>query len=128
MFVFSSDCIRPRKCNMYCTHTYASLQLALTTYHSWASASSLMPPVSDISVCYRSIPIPEWVPLFRYRTGFGIGILFHSVTGLTGCRTVRHSGIFKNCTKEERCTPCTSLHGCRCILNLLYDVNKPYVQ
>jgi hypothetical protein len=35
---------------------------------------------------------------------FGTGLdaasaLFHSGTGLTGCRTVRHSGILKNCTK-----------------------------
>ncbi len=31
-------------------------------------------------------------PFFRYRTGSGIGITFHSSTGLTGCQTVRHSG------------------------------------
>jgi len=28
--------------------------------------------------------------------------------GLTGCWTVGHSEIFKNCMKEERGTPCTS--------------------
>ncbi len=42
---------------------------------------------------YRSIPVPDWVPLFRYRTGSGIRIFVHSGTGLTGCQTVRHSGI-----------------------------------
>ncbi len=33
-------------------------------------------------------PIPDWVPLFRYQTGSGIGILFHSGTGMTGCRCI----------------------------------------
>jgi hypothetical protein len=37
-------------------------------------------PVSDISVRHLSFPVPDWVPLFRYRTGTGIGILFHSGT------------------------------------------------
>ncbi len=30
--------------------------------------------VSNISVRYRSIPFPDWVPLSRYKTGSGIGI------------------------------------------------------
>ncbi len=50
-------------------------------------------PASYISVRYRSIPLPDWVPLFRYRTGSGIVISDHSSTGLTECRTVQHSGI-----------------------------------
>jgi hypothetical protein len=50
-------------------------------------------PASCISVRYRSIPVPDWVPLFRYPTGSGIGFFVHSGTGLTGLRTVRHSGI-----------------------------------
>jgi hypothetical protein len=50
-------------------------------------------PASYISVRYRSIPVPDWDPLFRYRTGSGIGISVHFGTVLTGCRTVRHSGI-----------------------------------
>jgi hypothetical protein len=34
------------------------------------------------------------VPLFRYRIGSCIGIFVHiTVPDLTGCRTVRHSGI-----------------------------------
>jgi hypothetical protein len=36
----------------------------------------------------RSIPVQDWVPLFQYRTGSGIGIFVHSGTRLTGCRTV----------------------------------------
>ncbi len=38
-------------------------------------------------------PVPDWVPLFWYRTGSGIGIFVHSGTGLTGCQTVLHSSI-----------------------------------
>jgi len=48
--------------------------------HSWASASRLMPPASssafDISVWYRIIPLPDWVPLFQYRNGYNIVIFF----------------------------------------------------
>ncbi len=33
-------------------------------------------PAYWISVRYRSIPVPDRVPLFQYRTGSGIGILF----------------------------------------------------
>ncbi len=33
-------------------------------------------PASGLSVRYRSIPLPDWVPLFRYRTGSGNDILF----------------------------------------------------
>jgi hypothetical protein len=43
---------------------------------------------SCVSVRYRSIPVQDWVPLFRYRTGSGIGIFVHSGTRLTGYRTV----------------------------------------
>ncbi len=40
-----------------------------------------------ISVWYQSIPIPDWVPLFRFQTGSGIA--------MSGCRTVLYSGILK---------------------------------
>jgi hypothetical protein len=43
-------------------------------------------------VLYLS-PVPDWVPLFWYRTGSGIGIFVHSGTGLTGCQTVLHCSI-----------------------------------
>jgi hypothetical protein len=67
----------------------------------WASALRSMPPASCFSVHYRSISVPDWVPLFRYQIGSGIGIFVHSSTGLAGsCQTVRHSGISK------RCMPC----------------------
>jgi hypothetical protein len=46
-------------------------------------------PAYVISVRYQKIPMPDWVvPLIRYRTAPGIGILIHSGTGLTGCLTV----------------------------------------
>jgi hypothetical protein len=38
--------------------------------------------------------MPGCVSLVRYRTCLGIVSLFHSGTGLTGYRTVRHSGIY----------------------------------
>jgi hypothetical protein len=73
-------------------------------------------PASCISVRYKSIPVPDWVPIFRYQTGSGIGIFVHSGTGLTGCQTVRHSGIQERCTPSRSIllavkgdTPCTSI-------------------
>jgi hypothetical protein len=53
---------------------------------------------SEISVQNRSIPVPQWVSLFRYRTGYGFCILFHSGIGLTGCRTVWRKGVLCTCT------------------------------
>jgi hypothetical protein len=69
-----------------------------------ADAAGIGIPASDISVRYRyrSILVPDWIRYFRYRTGSDSCILFHSGTGLTGCRTVWHSGIYMR-------TPCTSL-------------------
>ncbi len=71
---------------------YIFLKKLHKNHNCWASASRLMPPASafDISIRYRSIPLHDWVPLFLYWTGSGIGILFYSGTGLTGCRIVRH--------------------------------------
>ncbi len=37
--------------------------------------------------------MPDRVSLVPYRTCSGIVSFFQSGTGLTGCRTVRHSGI-----------------------------------
>jgi hypothetical protein len=59
-------------------------------------------------------PVPDWVPLFRYRTGSRICIRFQSGTGQTGCLTVRHlqklywvrwKGV-KHPARGEK-TPCT---------------------
>jgi hypothetical protein len=63
-------------------------------------ASAFRPPVPEHSVTGLGplIPLPDWVRLFRYRTGSGMGISVHSGTGLTGCRTVRQSGIKKRGT------------------------------
>ncbi len=57
------------------------------------NAAGIGIPASCISVQYQSIPVPDWVPLFWYRTSSSIGIFVYSGTGLTVCRTVRHSGI-----------------------------------
>ncbi len=43
---------------------------------SISNAASIGIPASSISVRYRSIPLPDWISLFRYRTASGIGILF----------------------------------------------------
>jgi hypothetical protein len=59
-----------------------------------------MPPASDISVRFRSIPVLDWVPLFRYRTKFPhLHYFSFGYTGLTRCRAVRHSSIYRNCTQ-----------------------------
>ena len=80
---------------LYVVRTYEQCTYVLRTYHSWASASRPMPPASvfrhpTFQSGTGAFRYPDWV---RYRTGSGIGILFHSGTGLTGCRTVWHSGI-----------------------------------
>jgi hypothetical protein len=49
-------------------------------------------PASVFSVRYRIKKMPDCVTLIRYRAGSGIVIDFQSGTGLTGCRTIRHSG------------------------------------
>ncbi len=74
-----------------------------------SNAAGVGIPSSSISVRYRSIPVPDWIPVFRHRTASGIGIFIHSGTGLTGCRTFRHSGILKHCMKD---TPSTSTVYC----------------
>ncbi len=73
-------------------------------FYNWVSVSRPMTPESalwhptsqSVTGAFR---YPDLVLLFRCRTGSGIGILFHSVTGRIRCRTVRHSGIIKNFTK-----------------------------
>ncbi len=50
-------------------------------------------PASRILVRYRTSKMSDCVRLVRYRTCSGIVSFFQSDTGLTGCRTVRHSGI-----------------------------------
>jgi hypothetical protein len=51
-------------------------------------------PASRILVRYQTQKIPDCVGLVRYWTCSGIVSFFHSGTGLTRCRTVRHSGIY----------------------------------
>jgi hypothetical protein len=50
-------------------------------------------PASRILVRYPTKKMLDCVSLVRHRTCSGIVIFFQSGTGLTGCRTVRHSGI-----------------------------------
>jgi hypothetical protein len=58
--------------------------IELYNQHSWASASKPMTTRHRFSGIHHLSPVPDWVPLLRYRTGSGIGIYFHSGTGLTG--------------------------------------------
>jgi hypothetical protein len=58
-----------------------------TNLHSWASA--LWHQVS-YHYPYWLIPVPDCVPLVRYRTVYVFSIFIHSGIGLTGCQRVRH--------------------------------------
>jgi hypothetical protein len=66
--------------------------------HRWASTSVKLTPASAFrqlpsqSGTARSKKMPGCIVLFWYRFGSGIVSLSQSSTGLTGCRTVRHSG------------------------------------
>jgi hypothetical protein len=51
-------------------------------------------PASRILVRYPTQKMPDCVGLVQYRTCSGIVSFFHSGTGLTGCRTVRHLYIY----------------------------------
>jgi hypothetical protein len=51
--------------------------------------NGIEPEAAGISVQCRSVQIPNWAPLFRYRTGSGIGIFVSSGAGLTGFRTFK---------------------------------------
>jgi hypothetical protein len=83
-----------------------------------ALAAGISIPASDISVRYRSITVLVRVPLFRYRTGSDIGILFYSGTGLTGEVYTADGG--------EGYT--LHVHTLLLIMvNFLYDVEKSYV-
>jgi hypothetical protein len=47
-------------------------------------------PASMISVRYRNKKMPDCISLVQYWIDSGTVSFFHSGTGLTGCRTVRH--------------------------------------
>jgi hypothetical protein len=53
-------------------------------------------PASIISFRYRTKEMPDCAGLVRYWIGPGIVSFFNSGTGLIGCRTVRHSSIYKH--------------------------------
>ncbi len=78
-------------------------------FHCWESASGPMPPASAFqhpvpehsatgAFRYRSIPLPDWVLIFRYRTGSGISIFVHSGTVLIGCQTSDIPALIKTYT------------------------------
>jgi hypothetical protein len=50
-------------------------------------------PACRILVRYQTTKMPDCVSLVRYRTCSGIVSFFQSGTELTGCWTVRHSGM-----------------------------------
>ncbi len=85
---------------------------------------------SGISIWYRSMPVTDWVPLFRYQTGFQHRHLVHSSTEETGCWTVRYSGISKKlfyyenghtASNRSHCWRWKGEHPAR-----LYDCGKEY--
>ncbi len=114
--------------------------LLLTYDHRWASASRPMSLASAFCnlVRYRSIPVPDWVTLLRYRACYGIGN-FRYRTGFpysgTGLVT-RHRQFFSfryqndqmpegpasgiNCTNVEKETPCASSQLAVCTSNWLW--------
>ncbi len=75
-----------------CSASREKCCLIIAGHRHWVEgdAAGIGIPASCILVRYRSITEPDWVPLFRYRTGSGIHIFVHSATRLTGCRTVQH--------------------------------------
>ncbi len=75
---------------IYCKACLSFLHLGIGIE---ADAAAIGIPASGIYVQYSSIPAPDWISLFRYRTGFLISIFVHSGTGLTRCQSVWHSGI-----------------------------------
>jgi hypothetical protein len=87
------------KASIYRTIMYQT-QKKLLGAHLCSASTSMLPASPFLS----SI---DWVRLFLYWTGSGIGIFVHSGTGLTECQTVRHSSIYKRGTPcmVERDTP-----------------------
>jgi hypothetical protein len=83
-----------------------------------AEAAGIGIPASDISVPYLNIPGPEWVPLFWYRIGSGIGIL----CPVPDWPDAGQSGIsaFTKTVYWRKKVNGTSVHGFM-VLNLLYD-------
>jgi hypothetical protein len=75
---------------------YVRNMLLLICYdHSWASASTFWHPVSQSGTGGWSNPVPNWFPYSGTGLGLASAFFVHSGTGLTGCRTVWHSGILK---------------------------------
>jgi hypothetical protein len=79
---------------------------AQLSWHSWASASSLMPPAS----AFRHTTSQSGTG--AYRTGspyFGTGLVPASAFFFIPVPAIPTSSIYKNWTKAERRTPCTSI-------------------
>ncbi len=71
-----------KKLNVTSPRPYIHLHM-IDSIAGWVSAFGHHVPILDR---YRCIQVPDWVSLFRYRTGSDIGNFVHSGTGLT----VRH--------------------------------------
>jgi len=68
-----------------------SLPVPLGTHCSWASESKSIPPAPALRHPEFHFRYRNGISFFRHGTCSGIGISFHSGTGLNKCPTVRHS-------------------------------------
>ncbi len=59
---------------------------------------------SCISVRCLSIPVVDWVHLFKYRTSSDIDLFVYSGTGETGCWPLRHLKSFRKMGRDIACT------------------------
>ncbi len=123
---------------------------ALTALLAWLSQSSISNDhglwTFVCTACQQKVHCALYInSLIRYMVfywnKYSIGIFVHSGTGLTGCRTVRHSGIYKSfCWWWLKGSPvhvqtaCSgewyTLHVHRQLLMVLflpYDIEKSYV-
>ncbi len=62
-------------------------------------------PASSNSVRYRGLPVPDLGTLIPVTYWMRHRHFFHSGTGLTGCRTVRRSGIQKSFSRASQILP-----------------------
>jgi hypothetical protein len=67
---------------------------------------------------YRTKKMPDCLSLVRYRICSGIVSFFQSGTGLTGCRTVRLSGILKNFKRPEEAFFCLCFYSFKVFLSM----------
>jgi hypothetical protein len=82
--------------------------IAAATGKNWELASMLKRPASafrNLTPQFKASASQDWNGSPYSGTGLvPASAFFLSGTALIGCRTVRHSGIYKNCTVEEKGT------------------------